>query len=72
MIQGHGGNIYAVAAQLGCLPEDILDMSSNINPLGSVPGLIEHLQARIQKIHVLPDVDGKVAVRGLASLLFFC
>lgn len=69
MIQGHGGNIYAVAAQLGCLPEDILDMSSNINPLGSVPGLIEHLQARIQKIRVLPDVDGKVAVRGLASLL---
>lgn len=28
----HGGNIYAFAAQVGCLPEQVLDFSANINP----------------------------------------
>ena len=30
---GHGGNIYEVARQYKCRPSDIIDMSSNINPL---------------------------------------
>ncbi len=28
----HGGNIYQFARHLGCLPEQVLDFSSNINP----------------------------------------
>lgn len=28
----HGGNIYQFAAQLGCLPQQVLDFSANINP----------------------------------------
>jgi threonine-phosphate decarboxylase len=32
----HGGNIYAFAAQVGGLPEDVLDFSANINPLQAV------------------------------------
>jgi threonine-phosphate decarboxylase len=28
----HGGNIYRFARHLGCLPEQVLDFSSNINP----------------------------------------
>ncbi len=28
----HGGNIYQFAKHLGCLPEQVLDFSSNINP----------------------------------------
>jgi threonine-phosphate decarboxylase len=32
----HGGNIYAFAAQLGCLPEQVLDFSANINPQQAV------------------------------------
>ena len=27
MIQGHGGNVVGLAEQLGCRPEDIVDMS---------------------------------------------
>ena len=69
MIQGHGGNIFAVAAQLGCQPQDILDMSSNINPLGPVPGLLEHLRTSLDMLCVLPDVDGQRAARALAHLL---
>jgi threonine-phosphate decarboxylase len=32
----HGGNIDAFAQQLGCLPEDIIDFSANINPQQAV------------------------------------
>jgi threonine-phosphate decarboxylase len=69
MIQGHGGNVFAVAEQLGCRPEEIVDMSSNINPLGTMPGLIEHLKGRLERIRVLPEVDGRIAIQGIAALL---
>ncbi len=57
MIIGHGGNIHLLARQLGCRPEDIIDMSSNMNPLGPPPGLMEHLSARLESIFALPEAD---------------
>lgn len=69
MIEGHGGNIFGLAEQLGCRPEEIVDMSSNINPLGALPGLIEHLGARLDLIRVLPEADGRSAARAVAALL---
>ena len=69
MIQGHGGNIVAMAEQLGCRQDEIIDMSSNINPLGTMPGLIEHLRSRLDRIRVLPEVDGRAAVKAIAALL---
>jgi threonine-phosphate decarboxylase len=32
----HGGNIYAFAPQVGCLPEQVVDFSANINPRQAV------------------------------------
>ena len=32
----HGGNIYSFAERIGCLPEQILDFSANINPVQAV------------------------------------
>lgn len=69
MIHGHGGNVAALAEQLGCRPDEIVDMSSNINPLGAVPGLIDHLKERLDRIRVLPEVDGRAAIRAIADLL---
>lgn len=69
MIQGHGGNVSGLAAQLGCRPEEIVDMSSNINPLGALPGLLPHLQARLTRIQSLPEVDGRAACGAIARLL---
>lgn len=69
MIHGHGGNIFAVARELGCRPEELTDMSSNINPLGSVPGLLDHLQAHLPRIQSLPEVDAARACADLAALL---
>ena len=58
MIDGHGGNIYQLARRLACRPSDISDMSANVNPLGPMPALIEHLTASISSaIATLPDVD---------------
>ena len=34
MIKGHGGNIEELAATLECAINEIIDMSSNLNPLG--------------------------------------
>lgn len=69
MIQGHGGNVFALAETLGCPAEAITDMSSNINPLGTMPGLIEHLRQRLERIRVLPEVDARAANRAIARLL---
>jgi Histidinol-phosphate/aromatic aminotransferase and cobyric acid decarboxylase len=69
MIQGHGGDIFGLAEQLGCQPEDIIDMSSNINPLGALPGLIEHLRERMDRIRALPEVDARSSARAVAALL---
>ncbi|NLX19905.1 MAG: pyridoxal phosphate-dependent class II aminotransferase [Desulfobulbus sp.] len=69
MIEGHGGNVVELAKELGCRPEDIVDMSSNINPLGALPGLIEHLRGQMGRITSLPEVDAQGAVRAVAALL---
>jgi threonine-phosphate decarboxylase len=69
MIQGHGGNIYDLARRLGCAPEEILDLSSNINPLGMPPDLLDHLRGRLGVIGALPEADGRSAARHMAALL---
>jgi threonine-phosphate decarboxylase len=67
MIIGHGGNIYDVAERLGCLPSDILDMSSNLNPLGPPPGLSEHLKGSMDTILSLPPVNSRKITSMLAD-----
>jgi threonine-phosphate decarboxylase len=69
MIQGHGGDIYKTAHSMGCLPEDVVDMSSNINPLGMPPGLLEFLRDRLDTVGVLPEADGRSAAKHMAGLL---
>lgn len=66
MISGHGGNIYALAERLGCAPADILDMSSNVNPLGPPPGLLDFLSANLESVVALPEADAGAAVRAFA------
>lgn len=69
MIQGHGGNIYAAARDLNCRLDEIVDMSSNINPLGMPPGLLKHLQMHLSGAGVLPEADARRSVRQMARLL---
>ncbi len=53
----HGGNIYGLAAQLDTDPEDILDFSANINPLGPPEWLRAEISRAIGLISHYPDPD---------------
>jgi threonine-phosphate decarboxylase len=66
MIIGHGGNIYKLAAKLGCAPDEIIDMSSNVNPLGTMPGLVTFLKHNIQAIGRLPEPDSRTSVNAFS------
>ena len=66
MITGHGGNIKAVAKTLACSTDKIVDMSSNLNPLGA-PGNIKNIIcANIDKIESLPEPDAADMKEGFA------
>lgn len=67
MITGHGGAIYQVARHIGCKPEDMIDLSSNLNPLGPFPGLRSYLKERINIITVLPEPDARTVVEAVAA-----
>ena len=67
MIHGHGGNINEVARQINCDPSEILDMSSNINPLGPPPGLLDYLKENLDAIARLPEVDAGETIERFGS-----
>lgn len=69
MIYGHGGNIYEVARLFNCRPSEIIDMSSNINPLGPPPGLLQHLKNNLGTITRLPEVDACITVKRFGSFI---
>ena len=50
----HGGNIAAAAARFNRQPEQFVDFSSNINPLGAPPGLIPVLEKTLRNITRYP------------------
>ncbi len=39
----HGGRVDEAARRLGCRPEEILDLSASVNPLGPPPGVVARL-----------------------------
>lgn len=69
MIDGHGGNVYELARRLGCAPAEILDLSSNVNPLGPPAGLHAHLVQQIEALNALPEVDNRGITQGYARHL---
>jgi threonine-phosphate decarboxylase len=69
MISGHGGNIYELARRLGCDPAEIIDLSSNVNPLGPPAGLCDYLVQQIETVSALPEVDNQGIIRCYAEHL---
>jgi threonine-phosphate decarboxylase len=53
----HGGNVFAVSRSLGVSPEDILDFSASINPLGPAQGVREALLTVFSRLAHYPDSD---------------
>jgi threonine-phosphate decarboxylase len=69
LIKGHGGNIYDLARRLGCRPADIVDLSSNVNPLGPPPGLCDYLSRHMDAIGMLPEVDNRGIIQDYAGMI---
>lgn len=57
MTDPHGGNLLKLALKAGKPPEEILDFSANINPLGPPEWLRPLIGSRIQSLAHYPDPD---------------
>ncbi|MBF0118248.1 MAG: aminotransferase class I/II-fold pyridoxal phosphate-dependent enzyme [Desulfobacterales bacterium] len=68
MIKGHGGNIYEISKKLSCNPEEIIDMSSNLNPIGPPPFLISYIKEHIHSILSLPEVDSLSVINAFSEM----
>jgi threonine-phosphate decarboxylase len=67
MIIGHGGNVYDLAQRLGCEISEIIDMSSNVNPLGPPPGVEDTLKTHLDGITRLPEVDSGELIHAFSN-----
>ena len=63
----HGGDILSMAKRLGCGVGDLIDLSSNLTPLGMPPGLREALGERLGEISFLPESGSETLVRLFAE-----
>jgi threonine-phosphate decarboxylase len=50
----HGGNVWAAAQKWGKAPQEFLDYSANINPLGPCPASLTAIEESLG----LPGTDG--------------
>ena len=62
----HGGNVFAVARQLGVPPEEILDFSASINPLGPPTAVRGAVEAAFDRLGHYPDSDSSELAAALA------
>jgi cobyric acid synthase CobQ/L-threonine-O-3-phosphate decarboxylase len=53
----HGGNVRELADKAGCAPEDLLDFSASINPLGPPDWVRETMAAGLGDIGRYPDPE---------------
>lgn len=64
----HGGSVFALARSLGIAPEELLDFSASINPLGPVPGVREAVCSCFQRVLHYPDRESFELRRKLAEM----
>ncbi len=63
----HGGNVYEIANQLHCSPDDILDFSASINPLGPPPGLWDEFRDGYPLLQHYPDISNRALTEALSA-----
>ena len=66
MIIGHGGNTQDLATRLVCSVDDIIDMSSNLNPLGPPEFIEQVICDNLSLIKALPEPDAISMRKGFA------
>jgi cobyric acid synthase CobQ/L-threonine-O-3-phosphate decarboxylase len=53
----HGGNVWKLAERAGVRPEELVDFSANINPLGPPPWLPEAVADALAQVQHYPDPE---------------
>ncbi|MFB9277764.1 threonine-phosphate decarboxylase CobD [Cohnella cellulosilytica] len=66
---GHGGDLWTASARFGVRPEEWLDYSANINPLGPPPSVMEALGQCRTAVVSYPDPGHRELKRLLAGRL---
>ena len=66
-MHAHGGNIYHAGRERGCQPQDILDFSASINPLGPSLRAIRVLRQGLWAVRHYPDPDAHDLRQALAT-----
>ncbi|MRR54419.1 MAG: threonine-phosphate decarboxylase [Deltaproteobacteria bacterium] len=64
----HGGTVFASARSLGIAPNELLDFSASINPLGPAPGVREAVCSSFEKVLHYPDRESFELRRALADV----
>ncbi|RCX20379.1 L-threonine O-3-phosphate decarboxylase [Fontibacillus phaseoli] len=68
-VYGHGGDLRTASARYGLAPEQFIDFSANINPLGPPPGLLDRLSEALPQVAGYPDPGHRVLISRLAQSL---
>ncbi len=63
----HGGNVYELSALAGCSPEEILDFSASINPLGPPAGLEAVLSGCFRLLESYPDIHCRRLIEAISK-----
>ncbi|HHY39309.1 MAG TPA: pyridoxal phosphate-dependent class II aminotransferase [Clostridia bacterium] len=63
----HGGRIWEAALNLGVRPDEILDYSANLNPLGPPPGVLRVIEEHLGEIVHYPEPFSSTLARAIAS-----
>jgi len=67
-VWGHGGDIWAAAGRFARSPDEFVDFSVSVNPLGPPPGLSEFLRARFHLAYRYPEPDARELAHELAAV----
>jgi len=63
----HGGRVYEAARRWGIAPEDVIDFSANINPLGPPPGALVAIEKCRAPVSLLSYPDSYSFVSAVAE-----
>ncbi len=67
-MSGHGGNLRYWAEKAGCLVEEIIDFSANLNPLVAPLDLSSLLVRNLDDLHHYPDPDCKNLIAAIKKV----
>jgi threonine-phosphate decarboxylase len=63
----HGGKVFEAARRWGVSPEEIIDFSANINPLGPPPGVLAALENCLAPLNLRTYPDPHTFISALAN-----